>query len=79
MASCAVIARRISAEAIQNVPRQKLSSPGIAVRRTASVTLACGTAIHVLLSSFRETKTWMAGSSPAMTRRRAGKWLDLPG
>ena len=41
-----------------------LSCPGIAVRRTASLSLAYVPGIHV---SFSVSKTWMAGTSPAMT------------
>jgi hypothetical protein len=49
-----------------SVPMLSPSSwPGIAVRRTASLPLACDPRIHV----FRALgKTWMAGSSPAMMR-----------
>ncbi|MET4295684.1 hypothetical protein ABIB06_006740 [Bradyrhizobium sp. LB8.2] len=42
------------------------SCPGIAVRRTASLPLAYTPASTPF---FFPAKTWMAGTSPAMTRR----------
>jgi hypothetical protein len=53
------------------------SCPRIAVRRTASLPLAYVPAIHVLIPD--KTKTWMAGTSPAMTTRGSVSTQHTPG
>jgi hypothetical protein len=47
------------------------SCPRIAVQRTASLCSAYVAGIHVL--NLAQTKTWMAGTSPAM----ASEWFKL--
>src|SRR5436305_9680508 len=47
-------------------PAFRSSCPALAVRRTASLRSPIVPGIHVLTAS-STTKTWMAGTSPAMT------------
>ena len=61
-----VEAERDAAKATRSAAWKQPSCPGIAVRRTASLPLAYVPGIHVLLR--RTAKTWMAGTSPAMTK-----------